>query len=584
MRRLTIIVSALLIVFSGCFNAAKADTVPADKARKIAAGLLGGATKAPALKEVKIKNLDKDNPEFYVFNDSDGEGFVIVSGDDATMPVLGYSDKFSFAEGEQLPPNVAYWMEYMQRKVNYVRNHPQLQTKAGVPSINAKDFTPIKQLETALWDQAAPYYNETPTIGSEHTVTGCGQTAMAIMMKYHKWPDVGVGSTEAYSVSSIGTIAAVDLSQHSYNWDNMPNSYSSYTSEQAAAVAQLMADLGKAQKAEYGLASTGGTGSSPSTMGTVLATHFKYTNSLLVDRDDYSTEEWCSKLRAEIDANRPLLYAGWDTKGAGHSFIVDGYAKYNYFSINWGWSGHYNGYFAIDIFQSEGQGIGGNDGSAYSEDQKTYIGLAPNKTGSAAPALDTVIFKLLDNGLQFYQDTKRITKDTYFTISFTNTGTKATTNPYYSRLAIQKHNGEIIAPNTWYQHQSALLQPYYITANVQMGYTTVDIKFGERIVPLFKDSSGNPYTVVGNEDAQATYISTINAAYIDCAESYSAGQTFDKTISYGWSKPQQVTWTYDGELSDGDIVLTSGHHTICAILEYALPEYSEVLEIELDVN
>ena len=598
MKRLTFITSAFLIVFAGCFNAAKADTVSRDSARKIAAGLLGGGTKsAGALKEVKIRNLDQANPEFYVFNDSDAKGFVIVSGDDSTMPILAYSDKFSFSEDAQMPPNVAYWMEYMQRKVKFARAHPgQIRTKAL--ALSSVDFTPITKLETALWNQGAPYYNLTPTVsynaGTAHCVTGCGQTAMAIMMKYHAWPDVGEGSTTAYSFTYNNTsypVAAEDLSTHSYDWDNMLLDYSSgYTETQANAVALLMADLGKAQQADYG---PDGTGSSPSTMGSVLANHFKYYNSLPVYRDHYSTDGWCSCLKAELDAGRPLLYAGWDTSGSGHSFILDGYAKYNFFSINWGWGGAYNGYFAIDIFQSEGQGIGGNDGSAYSEDQMTYTGLYPNKSGSAAPDLDVAQICLYNNQIYLVQGSyavgidniSRIESDTQFAVKFINRGPAA--SPYLNAgLRIQNHDGSLIASTYWttspFQLNANYSTNYYVFSLGDFGYDATDIKFGAYVVPALKNyTTGSSYDVTGVDEAK---IPAINAAYIDCAESYSAGQTFDKKVSYGWTKPQSVTWTYDGALSDGDIVLTSGHHTITATLQYALPMYSEVLEIEIDVN
>ena len=190
----------------------------------------------------------------------------------------------------------------------------------------------------------------------------------------------------------------------------------------------------------------------------------------------------------------------------------------------------------------------------------------------------------------------RISGETIFTIDgLKNTGAALTSGNWDVSLGLQPYDKNSATDklttykmsngyDTWYSQYSFNFgtdyyqdESFYAKANIST------VRFGQKVVPLLSIGSNN-YRIAGNEDTQATYISTINAAYIDCKQSYSAGQTFDKKISYGWSKPQQVTWTYDGELSDGDIVLTSGHHTICAILEYALPEYSEVLEIELDVN
>ena len=43
--------------------------------------------------------------EYYVFNRGFDEGYVIVSGDDRTEPILGYCDEGEF-DYEQLPPQL----------------------------------------------------------------------------------------------------------------------------------------------------------------------------------------------------------------------------------------------------------------------------------------------------------------------------------------------------------------------------------------------------------------------------------------------------------------------------------------------
>ena len=47
---------------------------------------------------------------FYVFNVGSDDGFVIMSGDDRTMPVLGYADKGSFDQ-RRLPDNMKAWLQ-----------------------------------------------------------------------------------------------------------------------------------------------------------------------------------------------------------------------------------------------------------------------------------------------------------------------------------------------------------------------------------------------------------------------------------------------------------------------------------------
>ncbi|MEA3446592.1 MAG: CUB domain-containing protein, partial [Bacteroidota bacterium] len=51
-------------------------------------------------------------------------------------------------------------------------------------------------------------------------------------------------------------------------------------------------------------------------------------------------------IKNEIDNNRPTIYVGYSNAG-GHAWNCDGYQN-DYFHMNWGWGGSYNGYFLID--------------------------------------------------------------------------------------------------------------------------------------------------------------------------------------------------------------------------------------------
>ena len=61
------------------------------------------------------------SPAFYVFNRMDSDGFVIISGDDVTMPILGYSCSNHFVV-ENMPPNLLDWMNYAIRLMRSGRN------------------------------------------------------------------------------------------------------------------------------------------------------------------------------------------------------------------------------------------------------------------------------------------------------------------------------------------------------------------------------------------------------------------------------------------------------------------------------
>ena len=49
-------------------------------------------------------------PSFYIFNTVGNQGYVIVSGDDRTVPILGYIDNGNF-DPNKVPDNMRVWLE-----------------------------------------------------------------------------------------------------------------------------------------------------------------------------------------------------------------------------------------------------------------------------------------------------------------------------------------------------------------------------------------------------------------------------------------------------------------------------------------
>ncbi len=281
-------------------------------------------------------------PTFYVFAPETGTGFVIVSGDDATESILGYSDESAFVT-EDMPCTFLSWCEAMDNQITYYRQTGTVSARKtarenGVATLASSSLL----LETASWNQTAPYYNDCPKDGSSRSVTGCVPTSLAIAMRYHQHPTTGTGKTEAYTTETKGiSVASRDLSSHTYNWSNMPLSYSgSYTSTQASAVATLMADIGAALKADYTSGSTGA-----STSAAVMYENFGYSSKMaIIEASSYSDDEWTALMEDQIKNVGPVPYVSDEMV---HQFILDGYNTSDQFHINWGWGGSQDGYFYL---------------------------------------------------------------------------------------------------------------------------------------------------------------------------------------------------------------------------------------------
>ena len=324
-----------------------------------------------------------EKPAYYIFDNVSAPGFVIVSADDAARTILGYSNTFDFG-CDNIPSNLQWWLDQMNYEIASIRSAGM----SRVP-VSKGSATPVRLYETAKWDQYAPYNQECPVISKNGTklnpVTGCGPTALAILMRYMKYPYRGIGSTSQYVTDRYKVTVPSRNLEHTYDWEQMPLSYSgSWTSQQKYAIAQLMADIGAAANVDYGLASSydSGTLMYHSSVVPAVTTYFGYDKSaVLAMRTYYSDNEWYALIKSELDANGPILYSG-QTDDSGHFFVLDGYDSDNHFHVNWGWGGTSDGYYALSAMAPENQGAGSSEGG-YNREQTALIGLKPDYGGTS---------------------------------------------------------------------------------------------------------------------------------------------------------------------------------------------------------
>lgn len=317
---------------------------------------------------------------YYVFNTPDAHGFVIVAGDDAVEPVLGYSTETTFSSARP-SPEFLWWVRGYEAQIAAVIQSGQAapsrvksnwegliaaSRSASVPA--AKRSAAVGPLLTTRWNQS-PYYNDLcpfDAAENERSVTGCVATAVSQIMRYHRSPARGSGE-HGYSHERYGYLH-VNFANATYNWNAMPDRVTSPNQ----AVALLMYHVGVASDMEY---SPSASGAFPSTAAEALVKYFGYKNTVRdVERRSYDNNSWENLIRAELDAARPVEYHGFGD-GSGHSFVCDGYNG-NMFHINWGWDGAYNGYFLLSDLTPDGVGTGGGAGS-YNNSQGAIIGITP---------------------------------------------------------------------------------------------------------------------------------------------------------------------------------------------------------------
>ena len=345
-----------------------AERVDKNTAMKVANTIVGEVD----LDEVTTRSYSN----LYIF--SSENSFVIVSADDRAKPVIGYSNENPFViKGGNT--NVNYWLNQINEEIQYaidndieatedIKKEWNMLVKGVKPE--AKNRSAVDALLTTKWNQNEPFNGMCPG-GS---MTGCGATAMAMVMKYWNWPAQGVG-TNSYYENDYGNIS-VNFSATTYDWENMTDEYD-YASTQVEkdAVATLMYHCGVSINMDYGIEASA---AYPDDVKFALVDHFNYKSSINDHvKDDYTESEWTWLLKDELDASRPVLYNGWDIYGGGHSFVCDGYDENDYFHFNWGWSGYCDGYFVIGGLSPGIGGVGSGSGQ-YNEMNYIIIGIEPN--------------------------------------------------------------------------------------------------------------------------------------------------------------------------------------------------------------
>ena len=355
-----------------------------------------------------------DMEPFYIFNAKGQKGFVIVSGDDRTEPILGYSDQGEISK-ENMPENLRYWLQCYEIQMKSL-DHDKVAGSRGIArSVNREPVAPLIQ---AHWDQHAPYNYMCPSVvveeieggskkryvdigqpdydESNRCLTGCVATAMAQVMYYWKWPE----SCEAmdkydicYDYENKGTDDNPDwqpivdhsffgLPATSFDWQDMALTYSSdATGPSADAVAKLMRYCGQAVKMNYGLSESGS-----NVTANDMVYDFGYSkNARTVYRMFYTVADWEDLIYNELYNGRPVLYGGSSASG-GHQFICDGYDDNGLFHFNWGWSGNGDGYFVLSLANPQDLGSGGGTNTdGYSYGQDAIIGLEPDQGQAETP-------------------------------------------------------------------------------------------------------------------------------------------------------------------------------------------------------
>ncbi|NQU84136.1 MAG: thiol protease/hemagglutinin PrtT [Mariniphaga sp.] len=305
--------------------------------------------------ESELKSA-KNIPAFHIVNIGENDGFILVSGDERSQPILGYSMNGNF-KTEELTEHIKSFFKNFQNEISdIIENDPNIAltpnnkwdelkngyTKSGV--VNEKF-----NLISTNWGQGKFYNNMCPEDSrmtsssyNGHVPTGCVATVMSQLLNYWSWPSSGTGTT-CYTPSTYSEYGeqCANFESTDYNYSAMPDMVNDVNND----IARLIYHTAVAVKMNF---TPSGSSTYSTTTTKAFKNNFRFSEKAeFVYKSKYADSEWTNLLKNHLNNGIPLYYRGDYNGSSAHAFICDGYDPDGRFHFNWGWDGRFNGYFAI---------------------------------------------------------------------------------------------------------------------------------------------------------------------------------------------------------------------------------------------
>ncbi len=343
-RNLFIICLFLSLSTSNARNANNTDcsNVTAETAKMKAEAFLSRKFSSMTRGENRELQLARRDAGYYAFNIGNDEGYIIVSGDERTNDIIGYSYHGHFDLSE-MPYSLRRWMRGYS---HVIQNLSKNATRA-----EHKNRPAIETLIKTHWGQNGVYGRQCPRVKNPddpnspeyETPAGCVATAMAQIINFYQWPktlpelpEYTTGTLHIFRPALPATTINYDILRPIYRWED--------NDESVDEVNKLLVYCGQSCQMDY-TPSGSGSGLTVETM----AKFWGYTKKARpVNRSSYSTvDAWEDEIYEELAAGHPVPYAGVDMNEA-HQFICDGYDGEGFFHLNFGWEGQ-DGYFDLSL-------------------------------------------------------------------------------------------------------------------------------------------------------------------------------------------------------------------------------------------
>ena len=370
-----------------------ASPIGKEKARQIASQFLNnrmltrskGKSAAPAQQQLVCKDMGFRH--LWVVADETNGGFVVVSGDDNTDPVLGYSETDFFDEG-MMPIALQVLLQSYDQQIGTLAANAKSQSTTAVT-----EREPIAPLIKTVWHQYLPFRYLCPfdENAGRHTAVGCVALVLAQLMYYYQYPQSTTLEIPAYTTETGYDMPALppttfDYSKMHLNYEDCYDTTEfDPEDESVQAVTKLMLYCGCALQMNYS-----SMGSASVFDPEIIAKYFGFDRGCrYLMAGNYPHDVWEEMVYNELKAGRPLSYSAGAVGNQSHQFLVDGYDGYGFFHVNTGEiaRGQFNSYFRLGVINDCDNQTTTVEFSGYNVNQAAIFGFQPDKGNDPVPVV-----------------------------------------------------------------------------------------------------------------------------------------------------------------------------------------------------
>lgn len=298
--------------------------------------------------DFKIKDVipisDNGVIAYYIFN-FEPKGHILVSNEKSFEPILGYGLN-STIDFDSIPPGMKYLLDNFKDEIGYARKQGIVSNKETIEKwdyylnkdkiYRQKSYSTGTYLLQTIWGQGSGYNQLCPFVPNTNirTLVGCGGVALAQILFYWQcrvFPDNSISYTPAGFPNPI----SLNFYGQNYNWSGMsktaPDNYN----------ALLLYHSAVSMRSDF---SSSSTTSYIHNARNAFVSYFGFNATNVQNKSSFSNDTWINMLKTEINAERPIYYAGYNMTTQpyyGHAWVIDGYNTSNQFHCNWGWNGQY---------------------------------------------------------------------------------------------------------------------------------------------------------------------------------------------------------------------------------------------------